>query len=389
MFFRTKKLKFMEIQNNIPISSHLEIQTDQLLTPTPRNKPNKNVLIIIILGLFLVIGIFIYFSVLQGNHGLTFKLTNSNPLKQKTTFNNIVYTNSIAKICSKEKKPIGNYVPGQIVLKFKDNYSVAQIKKYLSDNNYKTANTYSLDRPTNTLIIWTDLFNSQNSVTIDEVNMFLDKVRQENYIQDISTSSFWHDGWPLTKDRANQIQRIDRWGYFTLTFSDPTKEQEFFQKYPEATLYGHGEISGPFLMRKPNIDQVSILYKAKNALDILQNIKAQVKIPDYEIRKSVVPDGIEDQEQVIFLDDSQRDTTNTTYVSNLGIKFPSNLDNNQIHQVLQNYSTSIDLNKTIPDQRSNYITIQVPTSEEECWARELKKEPEIDSAGTNGIGHID
>ena len=373
----------MEIQNNNGQATPLGEQINTPLTtlvPSP-HKMHKGVIWIIVIGLVVAVGSFIYFFALP-KQSLNSRFINPNPVKKQPPSNNVKYNNDIAQICSQEKKPVGNYAPGEIILKFKDSYSVTQIKKYLADNNYKTADTYSINEPTEVLVMWTNSFQNQNAITIEEVNAFLGKARQEIYIQNIEISSFWHD-WPLTKDRENVIQRIDRWGYFTLTFSDPSKEKEFFQKFPEATFYGYGEIMGQSLHKDTNVYKVTILYKTGSALDILQAVKIQAKLQDFPTEKQVTSPGATSQRQIIFLDDRKRDPTDTTYVSNLGINFSSNYDNAQIGQMLDSYSTAIDTQQTLPEERLDYFTIQVPTGEEECWARELEKENEIESAMPN------
>lgn len=292
-------------------------------------------------------------------------------------------SSNISQICSESKKSSdGNYAPEEVVLQFKSGFTSTEITKYLNDRGYQISNSYLIQEPTGVVVKWTDKFMQENKISIQEVNDFLNEIKKESYIKSVEVSPFWHI-WPMTASNENQVQRIDRWGYFIVTLTDMNKKDEFLKKYPEVTFFGNGKIQGEYLMENPSVAEIIILYKAQKALEILNAIKVGAKLQDGVIEENRTNWGASMQRLAVFVDEySTRDVTDTTYVTNFGINFSSSYAGASISQFLLKYS-EIDTKKTIPNMRLDFLTIKVPIGEEECWAKELTKEPVIESATLN------
>ncbi len=346
---------------------------------------HNGLLTIVALAIIACISIWLYYRQTQNqistNSGNVLRLPGIAQSNQPTA-PALNYTGPIAQTCSTEKKSSGNYAPGQVDIGFSSDMSVSDIHKFLNDNGYKIAGDaggYLLNVPTEVDIHWTDAFNQENQITLDEVNNFLSKSAQEPYIESINVDSGWNPG-PVQLADKNHVRAIDRWDYFTITFKDQVGEIQFFKDYPEATLFGDGEIQGQYLLQQNGIFEAVVLYKAQPALDILNKIKTQAGISDGQVQQQPAfgSHGSVEHQLGLFL--SPFYITGST---NFALNVPAS--DSQIQNILANYP-DIDLAQTLPsntpayEQRLNFVTIEVPVGEEQCYATELSKQKGIDSA---------
>lgn len=282
-------------------------------------------------------------------------------------------TDPITNICLGKKNTFGNsIVPGEVIVFFKDGYSLDEIRKYINKKGYVVTNDSSFSEPITVQLQLTDLFMSQNEISIDEVNTFLKSARMEPYIKNIQASNHWYSAM------SGNIGKLDRWGTFTITFSDSSKQKEFLKKYPTATLFVYGELSGSY--RFEYSDKITILYKGGKALDILSKLKTESGLSDGYFKNDFNPVRMEGQVVSIF---EKRNKSDTGYLSTFSVSFSNILEKASVEKILSKYPQEINIAETKIFQPTFHITLKVPKKSEECWAEQLENEPIIEYAHIN------
>lgn len=288
----------------------------------------------------------------------------------------------ISAICSASpKSDTSRYAPGEIILSFNKTFSAGDIKSFLQKNGLELKASYFLDQPTEVLIKWNSEFEKTHTITLDEINNFAASTRNNPLVKSFEISTFWHT-WPLTQEGVPFVQTIDRWGYFTLTFPDAAAQDAFFKSNPDATFFAAG-VPGGIYFNDAETGKVTVLFKADDALRTLHALREKIGSGKKSLNVTDLYEGSKEV-PILFIDETQWDAADTTYVISFGVQFPSDYSNDAIRTVLARYP-SIDAKQSIIKDRLDMATITVPHGEEECWSNELNKIklPQIDSAVPN------
>lgn len=282
----------------------------------------------------------------------------------------------IAQVCKTEKSSALsglNYFPGHVLLDLKPTMTSMDVDRYMQVNGYQVVDDALVKSPIDVTIKFTDAFQTQNAITVDEVNDTLTRARQESYVKSVELSTYWTTGSRVT---GNTIlaNTIDRWGDFTVKLADSSKKAQFLANYPEFAVLPIAVSPGDYNV----IDNTStflVQYKVANALAVINKLKADAGIP--EVYSQISMDGTTDLTQALRVT-TVRDSTDTTYQAAFVLNFPSSYTEAQVRQFLVKYP-QVDSQLEILEftHRSNLLSIAVPEGEEECWIRELKKQPEV------------
>jgi len=287
------------------------------------------------------------------------------------------------QICaaSEKEKSEENYAPGELIINFANGLSVKDIKKFVQSGNLTVINTTFFEDPTEVLLKFNDT-NSGSAVSTDEINKFLNEVRNEPYITSVEVSTFWHE-WPLNKEDVDDVQRINEYGHFILTFSDIFQKSNFFIKYPKATLF----IDGGESIERKTLDekQVAILYNLHPEVSAVKSLRSYFNIGN---QITIEDDYYPQTYDIIDLDHSQRNEEDTTYMYLVQVYFPGIYDSPESIRTVLSKFPPIDPEASIIRSKLGMLLIAVPEGEEGCWGDELDKHPDVEGAFPNYFMNI-
>lgn len=294
----------------------------------------------------------------------------------------------IAEYCSVHKKEFpsqfnqsltGDYVFGQVYLKFKPELSTDIIREHLSREGFRITDDTSFFEPTKVAIVWSDEFLAKLvPITVAEVNSFLSAIRKEPYVQKVEVTNSWYPPLAAREPAPSTVKIIDRWGNFTVTFTDPTKIDDFLQKYPAATFYGYGTFQirpGLWLSQEHSQihsslpEDITILYKADGPMAILRGIENKLGLAKPSSSFVLSPGEKRTEDPFIAFND---DAATTSFA----LHFPSRYGTEDIHKILHDYPALSSLSTV--EKRMNVVSIGVPSGEEVCWETQFKKDPLIE-----------